>query len=502
VAAGSVLQHTSSILIDTPGHVQIDGSLEAGRDIKIIAETISIRGTVQAGDAPLPLHQLLAFAHLDAAVGVAPDGLDGGSIHLIANVVDIAQSGVVSAGDASDGLDIASTLTVSDALGVLTLRGGDGGNGGNLVIEAGRVVIDGLLRTGAGGDGGDALADVSHLSNGMDANAIGGNGGMSGELSIINTAGNSPLGVTQPSPSNLELQPAGDGGNAKAQAANGNAAGILPEIEPGSSKSAYALFAAAGCSGVDGGSVTANGIDGSGSGSNGGYATADNLGNDGTAGPNGANGVTPGQAGSPGCEGGQGGNANAFGGDGGSGCYAGLGGQGWAAGGYGSYGGQGGTGATGKHGTLLSPNGGRGGNGGSGGPGGASGGAGAYGGKGGTATNPNDWTKPWCHDQGGQGGHAYSYPGYPASGGFGGHGGLGGLSCAGGTPGAGGSRGLGGGPGTLAPMVGSGGQGGSPGGNAGYFGGSPASAAGYGGNGSNGQTGYSDPTSPSCLLPL
>lgn len=211
----------------------------------------------------------------------------GGTVHIATDGVLVLVEGVTVA--ALDGPDGRTDRAVGAA------RGGDGGSGGSVIIEADLVVSHGAtLRAGDGGDGGGAFAVGEPHARGF-----GGDGGPPGRV-VVDAPVVGPLTIVSGD--------SGDGGDARAQGADGQD-----------------------CTGEDGDRERRDGDDGTAPGEDGESVNA--TAEDGACGPvdgrggRGGDAIAWGGNGSlaPEAEGGHGGNATAIAGRGGDGmdaCFA------------------------------------------------------------------------------------------------------------------------------------------------------------------------------------
>jgi hypothetical protein len=325
-------------------------------------------------------------------------------------IVNILPSARLISGNGANGRGvIVSEATSSQSV---CISGENGGNGGDIIINAPEIVIDGEIILGNGGNGGNAIFESLNPTS-FDVRAIGGNGGNSGRL-IIN-------GKISTCIKTILCGKGGDGGNAVVildRSASGgkdgnesydvgengtdDSTGPGGNAEDGNATAGNALSATNSReNGGNGGNATAiGGTGGKGAtqGGNGGsaYSIAGNGGNGcNNESGNGSNGGDGGCALSKGgfggnCTfngpGGNGGNASAFGGKGGNAdgihfAYSIIGGTGGRCGKAKAYGGTGGGG-----GEII------------GGAGGNGGWAFALGGNGGNGGNA---TTPYCGDGGG-----------------------------------------------------------------------------------------------------
>lgn len=166
-----------------PGNLDLDGTLflvGTGDFTLLVDGVLTVSGTVEGATA---------------VSGLVP--LDGSNVFFSARSIDIRSSGVVRAADGTDGRNVLAQGTGA------SLRGVDGGQGGNVLLAAAVVRVDGALVPGEGGQGGDALGLL-----GM--NARGGDGG----------AGGVAVTVT---PSGVRLVAGGSGGDGGAAYSMGDA---------------------------------------------------------------------------------------------------------------------------------------------------------------------------------------------------------------------------------------------------------------------------------------
>lgn len=283
--------------------------------------TLSAEGTVRI-EGPLILQS--------PECGPPTRAWDAPTLVLTAARIVLTTSGTLVAPEGGPGIDVSRWHQDT-----ARARGGPGGNGGDVVLSAKSILLQGRIHLGNGGPGGDAVA----VSLNDDARAIGGDGGRSGRL-VINAA------HVVGEPTILEGR-GGDGGTARAiggDAHQGNGSrDRRTEGENGTDYSdpeagnatAWALNGSAGrLHGEHGGNATAiGGRGGQGAirGGRGGNASA--IAGDG--GP----GQTVEAAGRDAGDGGDGGEARARGGRGGFGRSGGHGGTAVAVGGRGGYGG-------------------------------------------------------------------------------------------------------------------------------------------------------------------
>src|SRR5581483_9146877 len=158
---GATLRLHADTKIVAPQGIRIDGTILGertldGRGASLVLETpgdVTLRGSI-----------VLA----DGADGVAGQrGGDGGGLVVVSRSVRLEPGSLVALGAGGHGGDVRTEDPLSVA------RGGDGGRGGPLVLQATEAFLDGMVLLGRGGDGGRADAVLA---------AVGGSGGPSSVL--------------------------------------------------------------------------------------------------------------------------------------------------------------------------------------------------------------------------------------------------------------------------------------------------------------------------------
>ncbi|MDD5503573.1 MAG: hypothetical protein PHH26_08985, partial [Candidatus Thermoplasmatota archaeon] len=302
------------------------------------AESISVSGKMISGNG------FDANSLLWKESSPQMDGVNGGSILLSAgNSIIIEHSGSICSGSGGNGRE--SFVSVDCQGNKIISRGGNGGAGGNVILESPAISILGKIIIGSGGHGGNATAIANVVDgdgNGMGSLSIGGNGGNSGNLIVRGK-------LLRQDIHSVEGGVGGNGGGARAIGCSASTS--CQSDEDGSE------------GGNSGDWGASDGKNGNGEDGNSSYVVGENSTNGGDVGKYGGNATARGTDGSnghmPGTNGGDGGNATAIGGRGGNGVKdGGHGGDAYAYGGKGGDGtdnpyGKGGDGGWGGYSTAL-----------------------------------------------------------------------------------------------------------------------------------------------------
>lgn len=327
IAAGTELSLDSDVRVHSVGPVEIHGLLRglSGVDVQITSESfILVSGAIITQDV---LWVATEGPHVLAGDRSA-SGIDAGDITLAAPLIQITNEGILKTGDGGRGLSAVQRGASSGpdwTAAHVTARGGNGGNGGDVTLDAPVTSLEGRVFLGGGGDGGDAVAlrgPTGPPSASFDAR--GGDGGHAGVIIADNAAALSLASISYSS--------GGRGGDGYAGAIDDICANDV------GSHGADGTYSGGGDGwGENGEGADARGTDGdsaeppAGPGESGQCASA--------AGGNGGNGAHGTSSAPYGGYGGTAGLTQATGGSGGDGCPAGSGGSASANGGDGGRGG-------------------------------------------------------------------------------------------------------------------------------------------------------------------